>query len=536
MTRHLRPLMICALILGGPWGCHGHDHGHGDEHEGEHDHHDRGHGHGHGHHGDGPAPESRTSWGAATQSFTEFPALVLGQPVKLAAHLTWSKDWNPVAEGTLTVILSGGDAPEERFAIKRVSQPGIFRPEVTPGYPVTRRLTLELNANGSVDTHDLGEVDVVASAAGLTKAEEEEEEDSLVTLLLEQQWNLDFRVEAAVTRTMRAGFAVYGRVRELKDSVTTVKSPVGGRLMSSSNALPAPGSVIHRNEVLASVLPMLDPSGNDRAGLQRARDEARAKERWAKGEVERLEGLVSQGAASARSLSEARLTIEQARARRRASERRLTQLAAVQSVDGAKPSAIEVRAPHDGRVRLVHVRAGTYVSAEEPLLELVDPTGRIFELDVPEVEASRLGQIKGARVHIDGRKEAYELPLEARINAPLGVDDVRHTIPLWWRLEEGVNSLPAGLAVRAQLWTGASEEQLAIPRAALVQDAGISVVYVQVDGENFSRRPIRVGARDGDYVAVLEGLSAKESVVVEGAYLLKLASLKDAVPDHGHAH
>jgi cobalt-zinc-cadmium efflux system membrane fusion protein len=527
MKRQLFSLMLSALVCGLVTGCHGHDH---DEEHG-HGHDEEEHGHGHG----GPSPESRTSWGKTTQSFTEFPALVLGTPVKFAAHLTWSADWSPVAEGTLSVVLSGGGGPEERFVVKSVTQPGIFRPAVIPGFPGTRQLVLELEAKGAVDRHDLGEVKVVASAEQVP-TDEEEGDDSLVTLLLEQQWNLDFRVERAVSRAMRSGFAVYGRVRELKDSVTTIKSPVGGRLMSANKVLPPPGSSISRDEVLASVLPMVDPLGSDRAGLQRQRDEARAKGRWAKGEFERLEGLVAQGAASARSLSEAVLAIEEARAGRRAAERRLAQLAAVQSVDGAESSAIKIRAPHDGQVRLVYVRAGTYVSADEPLLELVDPSGRIIEVDVPEVEAGRLDKVRGARVQIDGREAAFELTAEARIAAPLGVDDVRHTIPLWWRLGDAAKDLPAGLAVRAQLWTGESEQQIAVPRSALVQDAGLFVVYVQIDGENFSRRPVRLGARDGDRVAILEGLKENESVAVEGAYLLKLAGLKDAAPDHGHGH
>jgi len=434
------------------------------------------------------------------------------------------------------VVLSGGGAPEERFEAAAASQAGIFRPKVVPGYPVKRKLVLEFSSEGESDRHDLGEVSVMASADQHSSAEDPPDNDNLVTLLLEQQWNLDFRVAKVERRKMRAGFSVYGRVRELEDSATTIKSPVAGRLMSEDGALPAPGARIARNDVLASVLPMMDASGTDRSSLLRARDEARAKARWAKGEVARVEGLLEQGAASERSLAQARLAMEEANAQRRAADRQLTQLAAVQTVEGAKAAAITLRAPHDGQVRRVHVRSGAYVSPNEALLDLVDPDGRIFELDVPEIEAGRLDDVLGARVQIDGRAEAYELTADDRIDAPLSVDAVRHTIPLWWRLRDASNSLPAGLALSAQLWTGASEEQVAIPRSAIVQDAGLSVVFVQVDGERFQRRPIRAGARDGDHTTVLSGLDERDSVVVEGAYLLKLASLKDAAPTQGHTH
>ncbi|MEZ4340862.1 MAG: hypothetical protein R3B82_29925, partial [Sandaracinaceae bacterium] len=64
---------------------------------------------------------------------------------------------------------------------------------------------------------------------------------------------------------------------------------------------------------------------------------------------------------------------------------------------------------------------------------------------------------------------------------------------------------------------------------------GRSVVYVQAEGESFEERGVRLGASQGDRVAVLSGVEAGERVVTRGAHLVRLAGSSGAV-GHGHVH
>jgi multidrug efflux pump subunit AcrA (membrane-fusion protein) len=75
-----------------------------------------------------------------------------------------------------------------------------------------------------------------------------------------------------------------------------------------------------------------------------------------------------------------------------------------------------------------------------------------------------------------------------------------------------------------------------VPAAAIVDDAGRPIVFVQREGETFERRAVTVGARSGDLVQILEGVTAGERIVTTGAYLVRLASLSTSVPAHGHVH
>jgi cobalt-zinc-cadmium efflux system membrane fusion protein len=60
-----------------------------------------------------------------------------------------------------------------------------------------------------------------------------------------------------------------------------------------------------------------------------------------------------------------------------------------------------------------------------------------------------------------------------------------------------------------------------VPLAAIVQEYGRNIVFVELAPGRFERRQVTTGPRRGDVVAVLSGLQANERVVVDGAMLLK---------------
>jgi multidrug efflux pump subunit AcrA (membrane-fusion protein) len=65
---------------------------------------------------------------------------------------------------------------------------------------------------------------------------------------------------------------------------------------------------------------------------------------------------------------------------------------------------------------------------------------------------------------------------------------------------------------------------LAIPDAAVVEVEGRRRVYVKQGPEEFVARDVVLGARDGEYHAVREGLKEGERVVTRGTYQLRSAA------------
>jgi multidrug efflux pump subunit AcrA (membrane-fusion protein) len=96
--------------------------------------------------------------------------------------------------------------------------------------------------------------------------------------------------------------------------------------------------------------------------------------------------------------------------------------------------------------------------------------------------------------------------------------------------------LKIGQSVRLRLLLGDEESGPAIPESAVVDDGGRPVIFVQLGGESFERRPVRLGNREGGYVHVLEGVEPGERVVHLGAYLVRLAAMSTQIPAHGHVH
>ncbi|MFN7142023.1 MAG: efflux RND transporter periplasmic adaptor subunit, partial [Limisphaerales bacterium] len=77
---------------------------------------------------------------------------------------------------------------------------------------------------------------------------------------------------------------------------------------------------------------------------------------------------------------------------------------------------------------------------------------------------------------------------------------------------------------------------ISIPESAIVEEEGRPIAFVQLSGETFEKRDLTLGIRGGGRVQVLEGIEEGERVVSRGAYAIRLASVSNVIPAHGHAH
>jgi multidrug efflux pump subunit AcrA (membrane-fusion protein) len=70
----------------------------------------------------------------------------------------------------------------------------------------------------------------------------------------------------------------------------------------------------------------------------------------------------------------------------------------------------------------------------------------------------------------------------------------------------------------------------------VLEDDGRSVVYVQLQGEAFEERTVRVGAKAGAQIGIVSGIESGERVVSLVANVIRLASRAATAPGHGHVH
>lgn len=480
-----------------------------------------------------PDALSITTWTEKTELFAEYPPLVVGSTSRFAIHLTRLDTFKPLTEGTVEVRLEGGSAQREVFRIDGPSRPGIFGVDVKPADAGKRELVIVLRSTGLDDEHHVGEVDVHLNAgAARATAPAVAEETPGISFLKEQQWSLDFGTALVKEQAVRESIRVPARLEARPGGAADVVAPIDGRLTRVVEV--ALGAAVSRGQELARLLP--PPSAPaDLPQLQRARTEAQTALALATRDRERAERLTSAGAAPAKRLEEARSAEEQAKARLTAAEASLAQYQAAR-MGGATDAegSFVVRAPVGGVIAYREAATGANVSAGSVLFRVVDASQVHVVGQTPEAEAARARLARVAEIEIAG--QANRIPTGRLVSVGKVLDPQSRTLPITFALDNRTSGLPVGQAVFLHLLMDATAPRAVVPAAAIVDDAGRPIVFVQREGETFERRAVTLGPRSGDLVQILEGVRPGDRVVTKSAYLVRLASLSTSVPAHGHVH
>lgn len=494
-------------------------------------------GHGHGptakgeaSHGHGSGAEKITHFTERTELFVEFPRLVVGEQSAFAAHLTRLSDFRALGAGKVTVLLSGGGHPDEAFAVEAPTQPGIFRPQAMPRHSGERELTIEVVTAEFSVRHVLGPVTVYADRKAADAAGDAQEDEGGIGFTKEQQWKMDFATAQTVRRPIRVAVAATGILRAPPDREALLTAPAPGQIQPAGK-FPRIGQSVKKGDVLAYLVPRLGGE-TDLASLQAAARKARVELDQARQELARMESLYKDEAVPEKRVLAARAAEESARAEFDATQERIGQYS---GAGGGVP----IRAPVSGTVAEVRVSPGAFAQEGALLFHVADRSVLWVELRVSESDAARLASPSGTSFHVDGVEEAFAIDpgRNGRLVAIGGaVDPETRTLPVVFEFTAPDQRLRIGMSVKAQVFQGGAKEVLAIPASAVLDESGVTHVFVMIGGESFERKPVRLGARDGDWVEVTEGLEPGQRVVSRGAYLVKLAATKTGDIGHGHAH
>jgi multidrug efflux pump subunit AcrA (membrane-fusion protein) len=213
--------------------------------------------------------------------------------------------------------------------------------------------------------------------------------------------------------------------------------------------------------------------------------------------------------------------------------------AAILALCREQDGVLAVTAREAGVIERVPVASGAWVEAGAEVAAVVRADRLWFRADGIPAE---LGQVR------DGQAGFVE-PLTARGEQPpatghveLGfeTDDKARIHPLYltadtWPAWAG----PGRAGVLSVAVAASAPEQIALPEACVVTDGLRQIVFVRDphDAQRLFKREVALGASDGDWVAV-EGVTAGEAVVLDGAYELKLAAPSAGASQRaaGHFH
>ncbi len=330
------------------------------------------------------------------------------------------------------------------------------------------------------------------------------------------------RIEPVTTRTETIAVRTSGKAGFNEERLSYVSSPLIGRV---TEILARPGDTVAEGQPLAVI---------DSPDLGVASSEfikARADLILAERSYKLAQELSSAKAMARKDFQKAEDDFVKAKADLRRTRERQLSLGVAESVLDTPLDALHVRsqfnlsAPISGTVVERNLTLGQIVGGDpaQRLYIIADlttlwVTADIYEKDQPSVHS-------GDEVTVQAGAWPEE-EFTGRIDyVGATVDPNSRTVKVRASVDNRRQLLKPGMFVTATVHTAASATMLTIPLAAVHgEGSGQPYVFSALDDTRFIRRPVTLGPKLNDRVAVTAGLSAQDRIATEGSILLKAAA------------
>ena len=484
-----------------------------------------------------------TAWGERFEIFAETDGLEVGVRSIAFTHVTVLEDFSPLTEGTVSVVLRGLSDSESVFSVSEATRAGIFSVPVEPKASGEFNLVFRVEGAGRNEEIPAGRVRVgeagapggLIEPAAVTSDAEAAAAGAAISFLKEQQWRTDFatswlRSDGSLRESVRGP----GRVEPAAGGEVLLTSPVDGII--SGAPWPYPGHGVGQAEAVFQVTPRVASDRSlaeleaDVAGLEAELEAARQR-------LERLQGLLDLGATSRRELEEARAREATLSSRLGAAQSNLGTARAGRRGTSGSVETVPVRAPFAGRIARIDTTRGQVVAAGAPLGLLVRESPLWIDVTLRPDVAATLRDPVGLDLRLPNGREPLTFRDDAFRLVSLSpvVDPLTGTISAFFEVAAGVEELPIGAQVEAEILLAGERLGTVVPVSALVDDGGVTVVYLQAGGESFVRAEVTVVARQGR-TALVEGLIAGARYVEQGGNAIRRATLVSQDVGESHVH
>ncbi|MCF8232176.1 MAG: efflux RND transporter periplasmic adaptor subunit [Bacteroidales bacterium] len=475
--------------------------------------------------GHGAAEESAlmvdtTLWTGKTELFVEFPALIKGKVSRFAAHFTVMEKHRPVEKGTVTASLIKGSSGIRNQA-EAPSSPGIFTPALNPREAGSHRLVFDIESPQLTDRIVLSKVEVYSSAEAAQKALRETSagDEGKISFLKEQAWRIPFQTTPAVKDSIYDIIPTSGSWQATPGDNRTLSAKVSGIVGFAMENL-TQGATVRKGQLLMTLSSDELTTNNLEAKIAKARANfEQARSSW-----KRKKQLYEKNIAS-------KSEYERAENQYRVAKASYETLKAGYAAGGK-----QIRAPFGGFVKSINTANGDYAEEGASLVTIGTNRSKLLKTHAGSSYASELDAIQNIFYQPEeGQWSSLKATGGKLLSVGKQVNRDEPMIPVFAKVGERI-AMPEGSFTEVQIAVGQPGQSIAIPESALLEDYGNYSVIVQLSGELFERRPVRIGRQNGDMVEITEGLEAGEIVVSKGAYQVKMASMSGDGPSHGHVH
>ena len=453
--------------------------------------------------------------------FIEHPPLEAGEEAVFLVHLTELATYKACSTGHVSILIDGVSVTSGE-----PDTPGIFHVPFIPNKEGafyaefiynngTVSQTVEEHVNVYKDHDDFNSVDTEDDGPS-----HEGEAIGDIAFLKEQAWKSDFMVLQMVPAPFRAVIPTSGEIMAMPGEKKNITASSQG-IVRFANPLLVQGSTVEKGQLLFTL--SSETLVEDNVKLRY--EEAKNRLEKSRSEYQRHRILHEKEAISERQFEESRATYME-------DSLRYYSLAVNISEGGVK-----VTAPVTGTIHELIVSDGEYTDPGKLLATLSTNRTLMLRADLPQQYYSQLNEIQSAhfRPAYTNRVFTVEEMNGTLLATGVSVAENDHYLPVIFKLENDGHLLEGAFA---EIYLLAVEKSniLVVPAAALVEEQGGYYVYLQVNGESYTKRVVTPGENDGLYVEITEGLKAGERVVTRGVMLVKAASMVSGVVGDGHSH
>jgi HlyD family secretion protein len=173
-----------------------------------------------------------------------------------------------------------------------------------------------------------------------------------------------------------------------------------------------------------------------------------------------------------------------------------------------------ITSPVNGFVARRAADPGAFVSANAPIVDVVDIQRVRLIANIIEKDLRQIGVGDMARVEVDAFPGESFMGRIARISPVL--DPATRTAPIEVEIPNDQYRLKPGMYARVGIVTESHPNALVVPANALVDASGTRGVYLAVN--NVAQfRPVKVGIEGNERTEILDGVSEGDRVVTTGA-------------------
>ena len=499
---------------------HGHHHG-GHDHDDHHEH----------NHGDEPPSIKYSEIVEGVEIFVEYPALVLAEPAEFIAHFTNLINYKPISDAKVSLVSNG----KQVFNTDKVLRNGIFILDFLPSKSGTHSLKINLEYAGRTYSFNLKETRVFTDGHDAFHAEFAHHEPDIV-FLKEQAWVGDFGVIEVKKKAFNSMIHTSGRILPAVDNRITLVAQSSGIIDLPKNMVA--GKKLKKGERIASI-----KSGQLENSREVAFKIANAGYHDIGSRYQIAAKLVKENSISRKEFSQLEAEHNRAKAKLEVFGKFNDQGEFIRNNETTGSGAMNINSPRACHVANVKVRNGDYAEQGSVIATLVVGDSYLLKVDFPKHEISKMQNVVDANFvpeYMDASKmENGALSVSGLGGYPLfnsktSANDSPY-IPFYFNLPDDPGLIPNSfVSVAVESKPEILKEVITVPVSAVLENENSYWVYVELEGENYTKREVMVGDNNGKEIVITDGLEVGEIVVNRGAFRVKQASMSLDMPEHTH--